>query len=165
MQVGFIFNYAGKPWLTQFWTREVVERIYCDLDPQNGYNGDEDQGLMGSLSVLLKIGLFQMRGGAALKPIYEIGSPLFDKVTIRLNPEYYEGSEFVIETINNSTDNRYIQSIRLNGDQLAKVWLYHEDLVKGGRLLLEMGSVPNKGLGSDPKEFPGSMSHETVQTP
>lgn len=162
MQVGFIFNYAGKPWLTQYWTREVVERIYSDLDPQNGYNGDEDQGLMGSLSVLLKIGIFEMRGGAAIKPIYEIGSPLFDKVTIRLNPDYYEGSEFVIETRNNSDKNRYLQSILLNGDPMDKVWIYHEDLVKGGRLMLEMGSAPNKELGSDPAKLPGSMSSENV---
>lgn len=150
MQVGFIFNYAGKPWLTQYWTREVVNRIYSDLDPHHGYNGDEDQGFIGSLAVLLKVGLFQMRGGASLKPIYEIGSPLFDKVTIKLNPDYYEGSEFVIETRNNSDENRYLQSVNLNGRAMDKVWFYHTDMVNGGRLILEMGNTPNKKLGSEP---------------
>ncbi|MCK5704770.1 MAG: GH92 family glycosyl hydrolase, partial [Cyclobacteriaceae bacterium] len=95
MQVGFVFNYTGKPWLTQYWTREVTERIYSHLDPQNGYNGDEDQGFMGSLSVLLKMGIFEMRGGAAINPIYEIGSPIFDEITIKLNNEYYLADEFI----------------------------------------------------------------------
>ncbi len=160
MQVGFIFNYTGKPWLTQFWTREVTERIYSQLDPQNGYNGDEDQGLMGSLAVLLKIGLFEMRSGSAIKPIYEIGSPIFDKISIKLNPDYYEGKEFVIETKNNSSENRYVQSINLNGQVLDKVWFYHKDVVKGGKLLLEMGREPNKRLGTDPNTLPESMSAE-----
>lgn len=160
MQVGFIFNYAGKPWLTQYWTREVVERIYSDLDPQNGYNGDEDQGLMGSLAVLLKIGLFQMRGGAAIDPIYEIGSPIFDEVTIELNPDYYEGGQFVIKTINNSSSNRYIQSAILDGAPLNQSWFYHKALIDGGQLLLEMGDEPNKKWGNDPSTLPPSMSNQ-----
>jgi len=106
MQVGYIFNYAGQPWLTQNWTREVVKRIYSDLDPQNGYNGDEDQGLMGSLAVLMKMGIFEMRGGAASNPEVQIGSPIFDEITIKLNPDYYKGNEFVIEAMNNSDKNR-----------------------------------------------------------
>jgi len=159
MQVGFIFNYAGKPWLTQYWTREVTERIYSHLDPQNGYNGDEDQGLMGSLSVLLKLGLFETRGGAALKPIYEIGSPIFDKVIIKLNDQYYPGVEFVIETKNNSSKNRYIQSATLNGQLLNNAWFYHEELIKGGMLILEMGDKPNKNWGIS--QLPHSMSTDS----
>lgn len=157
MQVGFIFNYAGKPWLTQYWTREVTERIYSHLDPQNGYNGDEDQGFMGSLSVLLKMGLFQMRGGAAIDPIYEIGSPIFDKITIKLNKAYYLADEFVIETRNNSSANRYIQSATLDGKSLNKSWFSHKELVDGGKLILQMGDKPNKSWGSDPFLLPPSM--------
>ena len=160
MQVGFVFNYTGQPWLTQYWTREVTERIYSHLDPQNGYNGDEDQGFMGSLSVLLKIGLFQMRGGAAIDPIYEIGSPIFDKITIKLNNKYYLGEEFVIETKNNSSVNRYIQAASLDGKPLNKSWFFHKKLVDGGKLILEMGDKPNKTWGSDPKLLPPSMSEE-----
>ncbi len=160
MQVGFVFNYAGKPWLTQYWTREIVERIYSDLDPFNGYNGDEDQGLMGSLAVLLKIGLFQMRGGAAIEPIYEIGSPLFDKITIQLNPEYYPGGEFVVEVKNNSSMNKYVQNAFLDGEKLNQAWFYHGDLVDGGKLVLEMGEKPNTLLGSSPSSLPPSMSTE-----
>lgn len=160
MQVGFVFNYAGQSWLTQYWTREVVERLFSDLDPQHGYHGDEDQGLMGSLAVLMKMGLFDMRGGAALTPTYDIGSPIFDKITIQLNPKYYPGGEFVIETTNNSTKNRYIQSATLNGESLNKAWFYHSDLVKGGKLLLNMGAIANKKWGADPELLPASMSVE-----
>jgi len=162
MQVGYIFNYAGKPWLTQYWTREVVKRIYSDLDPWHGYNGDEDQGLMGSLSVLLKMGLFQMRGGAAQDPIYEIGSPFFDRITIDLHPDYYKGGEFIIETRNNSDENPYIQSITLNGKVLDKVWIYHDELIQGGKLLLEMGKLPNKELGTNPASLPGHVRVNSI---
>lgn len=158
MQVGFIFNYTGKPWLAQYWKREVTERIYSHLDPQNGYNGDEDQGLMGSLSVLLKMGIFEIRGGAATDPIYEIGSPIFDKITIKLNKSYYLADEFVIETKDNSSANRYIQSATLDGKPLNKSWFYHKDLVDGGKLILQMGSEPNKNWGSDSELLPPSMS-------
>lgn len=150
MQVGFVFNYAGQPWLTQFWTREVISRIYSDLDPQNGFNGDEDQGLMGALSVLMKMGIFQMKGGADINSTYEIGSPLFDKVTINLNPDYYMGKQFIIETKNNSDKNRYVQAINLNGEVLNKIWFNHNDIVYGGKLFLEMGSKPNKEFGNEP---------------
>ncbi|NQU54800.1 MAG: glycoside hydrolase family 92 protein [Bacteroidetes bacterium] len=160
MQVGFIFNYTGQPWLTQYWTREVTERIYSHLDPQNGYNGDEDQGLMGSLAVLLKIGLFEMRGGAAIDPIYEIGSPIFDKITIHLNKDFYGGEKFIIETKNNSSENRYIQSASLNGNTLNKSWFLHKVLVDGGKLILNMGDKPAKNWGSYPKLLPPSMSGE-----
>lgn len=158
MQVGYVFNYAGQPWLTQYWTREVVDRIYGDLDPWHGYNGDEDQGLMGSLAVLMKMGIFEMRGGAATNPEIQIGSPIFDKVTIQLNPDYYKGGQFVIETVNNSDKNRYLQSIYLNGKNLNKVWLNHSDLVNGGKLKMEMGNKPNMNLGASPESLPGSVS-------
>lgn len=158
MQVGFVFNYAGKPWLTQYWTREVTERIYSHLDPQNGYNGDEDQGFMGSLSVLLKMGIFEMRGGAAIDPIYEIGSPIFDKITIKLDKAYYLADEFIIETKNNSSANRYIQSATLDGKPLNKSWFYHKELIDGGKLILQMGDKPNTDWGSDPSSLPPSMS-------
>ena len=160
MQVSFVFNYAGQPWLTQYWTREVVEKIYSDLDPHHGFNGDEDQGLMGSLSVLLKMGIFEMHGGADVKPYYDLGSPLFDKVTIHLNANYYSGDKFVIETTNNSSKNRYIQSSTLNEKPLEKAWFYHDELVKGGKLMLNMGSKPNKEWGSNPVSLPPSMSKE-----
>jgi len=160
MQTAFIFNYAGQAWLTQYWTREVIDKVYSHNDPQHGFNGDEDQGLMGALSVIMKMGIFEMRGGAAMDPIYEICSPIFDKITIHLNKDYYSGGEFTIETKNNSAENPYIQSALLDGKTLNKCWFYHKELVDGGKLVLDMGNKPNKSWGTKPDLLPPSMSDE-----
>ena len=148
MQTPFLFNYAGKPWLTQYWTRTLVDSVYSGISPQKGYSGDEDQGLMGSLAVLLKIGLFSTDGGTSEKPFYEITSPIFNKVTIHLNGKYYAGKQFVIEAANNSPANAYIRSAKLNGNVLNKPFFDHEILVKGGKLELEMSAKPNQQWGS-----------------
>lgn len=149
MQAAFIFNYADAPWLTQYWSRMVVDSAYSALSPYFGYNGDEDQGLMGSLSVLMKIGLFQMRGGTEENPRYEIGSPIFDKVTITLNPEYYKAKQFTIIANNTSSDNKYIVSAKINGKKLNKFYINHSDINSGGTLLLEMADKSNKEWGFD----------------
>jgi len=160
MQTPFLFNYAGKPWLTQYWTRQLVDSVYSGISPQKGYSGDEDQGLMGSLAVLMKIGLFSTNGGTSQKPFYEITSPIFDKITIHLNAKYYKGKQFVISTKNNGSKNVYIQSASLNGKSLNQPWVFHETLIKGGQLILQMGDKPNKLWGSDLKMAPPSMSTE-----
>ena len=86
---------------------------------------------MGSLAVLMKIGLFSMKGGCSLQPQLEIGSPVFDKVSITLNPKYYMGKEIVIEAINNSTQNVYIQSALWNDKELHNWFLPQKEFVKG----------------------------------
>lgn len=157
MQAAYLFNHAGKPWLTQKWVREIMDRYY-GTGPHSGWLGDEDQGQMGSWFTMSAIGLFQMDGGAAVRPVYEIGSPLFEKITIKLDGRYYEGKEFIIEARNNSSENRYIQSANLNGNALNKPWFYHDELVKGGKLVLEMGPEPNKSWGSKLENAPPSLS-------
>jgi predicted alpha-1,2-mannosidase len=157
MQAAWLFNYSGKPWLTQKWTREIMDRYY-GTGPQDGWLGDEDQGQMGAWFVMSAMGLFQMDGGASLKPVYEIGSPLFEKVTIKLDTAYFPGKEFVIEAKGTSSENRYIQSAKLNGKKLDQPWFYHETLVSGGTLELKMGDQPNKKWGSDPGDAPPSLS-------
>ena len=142
MQAAWLFNYSGKPWLTQKWVREILDNYY-GTGHLDGYPGDEDQGQMGSWYVMGAIGLFQMDGGASTSPVYEIASPLFEKVTIQLDDKYYGGKEFVIRAKNTSKTNKYIQSATLNGKALNKFWIYHYELVKGGELLLEMGPEPN----------------------
>jgi predicted alpha-1,2-mannosidase len=139
MQTAFVFNQLDRPDLTQFWSRKVVEKAFSGLSPATGYNGDEDQGLMGSLSVLLKLGLFQMNGGTEENPEYQLGSPIFDKAVIQLNPKYYPGNEFTIETVGNSAENVFIQSVILNDKVIQQNWIQHDDIVKGGKLTLEMG--------------------------
>ncbi len=157
MQAAYLFNYSGKPWLTQYWAREIMDHYY-GTTPEDGWLGDEDQGQMGAWFVMSAMGLFQMDGGASLEPIYEIGSPLFEKVTIELNPAYYPGGRFVIEAKNTSRLNRYIQSATLNGKALKQPWFFHRDLVVGGQLILEMGANPNYEWGSDPLSVPPSLS-------
>lgn len=145
----FIFNQAGAPWLTQYWSRLVVDSVYAGLSPQFGYCGDEDQGQMGSLAVLMKMGIFSINGGTNIDPVYEIGSPVFHKITIHLNPDYYRGKTFVIETEGNGPENYFIQKSEWNGKPFNQSCILHNELVKGGTLRLVMDQKPNKEWGQE----------------
>ena len=158
IQTAYLFNYSGAPWLTQYWSRKVVEKVYSGLSPSYGYSGDEDQGLMGSLAVLMKSGIFSTNGGTSENPFYEISSPIFNKITFHLNKDYYKGQKFTIEARNNSSKNYYIQSAYLNDAKLEKPWMLHETVINGGKLILNMGNTPNKLWGSKPENAPPSMS-------
>ena len=94
MQASWLFNYSGKPWLTQYWVREVLDNYY-GTGPLDGYPGDEDQGQMGAWYVMSALGFFEMDGGASVDPVYELSGPLFKKATIQLDPDYFEGNELV----------------------------------------------------------------------
>ncbi|RLD59385.1 MAG: glycoside hydrolase family 92 protein [Bacteroidetes bacterium] len=157
MQAAYLFNYSGQPWKTQKWAREIMD-IYYGSTPIDGWPGDEDQGQMGAWFVMSAIGLFEMNGGGNPNPFYEIGSPLFEKITIHLDNNYYSGDKFVIEAKNDSKENKYIQSAKLNGKILKKPWFLHSELVDGGSLILEMGAKPNKKWGSKPEDAPPSMT-------
>jgi predicted alpha-1,2-mannosidase len=157
MQAAWLFNYSGKPLLTQFWSREIMDKYY-GTTPIHGWLGDEDEGQMGAWFVMSAMGLFETEGGTSAKPFYEIGSPLFEKITIQLDPKYYPGKTFTIEAKNTSAANRYIQSAMLDGKPLNKPWFYHSELVDGGKLELVMGDKPNEKWGSAPNEAPPSMS-------
>lgn len=162
MQAAYLFNHSGKPWLTQFWANEIMEKYYGD-DPTNGWLGDEDQGQMGAWFAMSAMGLFEMDGGAAVEPIYEIGTPKFDKVVIHLDPDYYPGGSFTIEAKNVSDKNIYIKSAMLNGEKLSGPWFYHKDLIKGGTLKLVMGDKPNREWGTKEEDAPPSLSNILTQ--
>ena len=81
----FLFNYSGKPWLAQKWSRAILDSFYGST-PYHGWEGDEDEGQMGGWYVMSALGLFEMNGGASLRPELELTSPLFNKVTIHLDP-------------------------------------------------------------------------------
>ncbi|WP_304201529.1 GH92 family glycosyl hydrolase [Flavobacterium alvei] len=146
IQTSFIFNLLERPDLTQYWTRNVVKETFSGLAPDTGYNGDEDQGLMGSLNVLLKIGLFQMNGGTEENPAYQIGSPIFNKVIIQLNPKYYKGKNFVIKANNNSAENIYINTVNFNKKPVEKFSLSHDEITNGGELILKMSKTKSETL-------------------
>lgn len=162
MQAAYLFNHSGKPWLTQKWANEIMDKYYGST-PENGWLGDEDQGQMGAWFVMSSIGLFEMDGGTATRPIYEIGTPKFDKVTINLDPGYYQGGTFTIEAKKVSDKNIYIQSATLNGKPLNRPWFYHDELVNGGSLVLKMGPKPNTKWGSAPEAAPPSMTNMLTQ--
>jgi predicted alpha-1,2-mannosidase len=147
-----LFNYVGAPWLSQKWTREVMKAAKSDITPQGGYGGDEDQGMMGSLNSLMALGLFAMRGGCEADPIYDITSPIFDRITIHMSPD----ETFIIETQNNTPENIYIQSATLNGKTHDRAWFRHSDLINDGKLTLTLGPEPNTEWGV--KKLPPSMT-------
>jgi len=155
MQAAYLFNYSQMPWETQRWSREIMD-VYYGATPEDGYQGDEDEGQMSAWFAMSALGLFEMDGGTSPKPIYEIGSPLFERMVIQLDPQYYSGKTFVIEARNNSKENRFIQSAQLNGKPWNQPWFYHSELVRGGSLVLQMGSAPNTNWGSSPTAVPPS---------
>lgn len=146
-----VFNHAGYAWLSQYWVRRVSRQAYGGTNPNLGYGGhDEDQGQMGGISALMKIGLFSLRGTCSKDPIYEITAPEFDEVIIHLDPRYYSGDTFTIKTHDNSEENCYIQRASLNGKPLENCWIRHEDVSRGGVLELWLGPEPNRRWGRSP---------------
>lgn len=146
MHFAFLFNWAGYPWLTQKWARSVVERYYGSGD-SNAYLGDEDQGQMSAWFVMAALGLFQTDGGCRVNPIYEIASPLYRRSVIHLGGRYGRGKDFIIEAHNTSRRNIYVQSATLNGKPLQTFHFPASELLRGGKLELEMGPLPNKQWG------------------
>jgi predicted alpha-1,2-mannosidase len=159
LHTSWLFNYSGQPWLTQKWTRTICNEFY-GLEPFHGYGigQDEDQGQLGSWYVMAALGLFDVQGHASMHPTMQFGSPLFNKVIIDLNPNYYSGKELVIEAKNNAPNNLYIQSANFNGSSIKNSWMYRNEIVKGGTLSFTMGPEPNKKWGIE--QIPPSMSNE-----
>ena len=146
MHFAFLFNWVDKPWLTQKWTRSIIERYY-GIGLANAYLGDEDQGQMSAWLVMASLGIFQTDGGCSIDPVYEIASPLYEKAVIRLDNRYDRGKEFVIEAKNVSRNNKYVQSAELNGKPLNTFSFPASELLKGGSLVLVMGDKPNTNWG------------------
>ena len=148
LHISWLFNYSGKPYLTQKLTRLICDEFYGVTGEHGyGYGQDEDQGQLGAWFVLSSMGLFDVQGGACYNPTFQIGSPMFDRIEIKLNSKYAKGKTFVIETENNGKDSYYVQSAELNGKPLDNCWLYRRDFFKGGVLKLKMGQTPNYKWG------------------
>ena len=139
MQAAYLFNYSGKPRLTQKYTRAIMDRFY-GITPYHGWEGDEDEGQMGAWYVMSAMGFFEMNGGTSPDLLVDLTGPIFDRITIQLDPRYYPGSEFVIETRNQSKENIYIRSVSLNGKELKDPRISFRDIVQGGRIVFEMES-------------------------
>jgi len=107
---------------------------------------------LSAYAVWSSLGLYPAPG-----EVYLIGSPVFTKSTLWLDPEYFPGESFVIEAVNASDTNLYIQSATLNGQDWSKPWIDHASLVAGGTLRLVMGPAPSS-WGSAPDAAPPSLS-------
>ena len=146
MHFAFLFNWVEHPWLTQKWSRAILDRYY-GYGIANAYLGDEDQGQMSAWFIMASIGLFQTDGGCNAKPVYEICSPLYEKVEINLGGRFGRGDKFIIEANNTSRLNKYVQSATLNGEELHDFKFPVNELLQGGKLVLQMGPEPNKSWG------------------
>lgn len=147
LHIPYLYNYLGAPWKTQKRVRMLLDTWFTDTTL--GMPGDEDGGGISAFVVFSMTGLYPVTPGV---PIYDLASPVFDRVTIRL----HDGKTFSIICRNNSKNNKYIRSIKLNGKSQSQVWLKHSDIVHGGTLELEMSDTPNTTLGSNPADFPPS---------
>jgi len=143
--IPYIYNRVGAPWKTQKRVRMLLESFFPDT--LQGIPGDEDGGGMSAFVVFSMLGFYPVTPGI---PTYDVGSPVFDKATIHLK----NGKDFVILAHNNSHENKYVQSIRLNGKASNQVWFRHADIANGGTLEVTMSNVPNTQLGSGDAEFP-----------
>lgn len=149
----YLYNYAGAPWKTQYMVRNVMDSLYHSGPA--GLCGNEDMGQMSAWYVLSAMGFYPVAPG---QNVYSIGSPEFSKVTIHLDKSFGNAGKFVIETRNNSKENKYIQSATLNGKPLNKPWFDHSEIKNGSTLIFSMGAKPNKSWGSEESDAPPSMT-------
>ncbi|HUC79277.1 MAG TPA: GH92 family glycosyl hydrolase [Flavisolibacter sp.] len=145
----YLYNYGGQPWKAQHWVRETLNRMYKATP--DGYCGDEDNGQTSAWYVFSALGFYPVTPASNQ---YVLGAPLFKKATVTFD----NGKKLVINAPANSAENRYVQSVLLNGKPWEKNWLNHFDLQKGGELRFGMGSKPKMSRGVSPSSFPYSFS-------
>ncbi|TCK49137.1 LOW QUALITY PROTEIN: putative alpha-1,2-mannosidase [Xanthomonas vasicola] len=148
--IPWMYLYAGQPWKTQRITREILARLYLGSEIGQGYAGDEDNGEMSAWYLFAALGLYPLRMGA---PEYVIGSPLFKQARVRLPG----GGMLTVNAPQNSPQNVYVQSLKLNGKPWRKTWLPHAAIAKGATLDFEMGPTPSR-WGSGPDDVPPSLT-------
>lgn len=147
LHISWLFNFSGKPYLSQKWVRAILNEFYgLEGIHGYGYGQDEDQGQLGAWYVMSALGLFDVKGLTEIDPKFQIGAPLFDKVTVRLNKDYYPGEKFVIEAKKQAVGDCYLQDISLNNRPQDTVQLPFSEVVKGGKLVLGLGASPNEEL-------------------
>ena len=145
----YLYNYAGEPWKAQYWLRQVMDRMYTP-NP-DGYCGDEDNGQTSAWYVFSSLGFYPVCPGTSQ---YIIGAPLFKKATLH----FENGKTLEINAPQNSAENIYIESMKLNGQTYTKNYLDYNDLMKGSVWDVEMGNTPNKTRGTQASDLPYSFS-------
>ena len=145
----YLYNYAGEPWKTQYWSREVMNRLYKPTP--DGYCGDEDNGQTSAWYVFSAMGFYPVCPGTEE---YVLGAPLFKKLTLQLE----NGKQLVINAPNNSDTNKYVQELKFNNATHTKNYINHFDVLKGGELNFDMNNTPNLDRGTSKSAFPYSYS-------
>lgn len=139
LHIPYLYNYAGKPWMTQKRIRTLLTQWF--RNDLMGVPGDEDGGGMSAFVAFSQMGFYPVTPGM---PSYNIGSPVFTSMKMHLS----NGKIFEIKANNASPENKYIQSARLNGKELNQAWFNHSDIMDGGLLEVEMGPKANKLWGT-----------------
>ncbi|EHQ25789.1 GH92 family glycosyl hydrolase [Mucilaginibacter paludis] len=147
----YLYNYAGQPWKTQYWVREVMNRLYKPTP--DGYCGDEDNGQTSAWYVFSAIGFYPVCPASGQ---YVLGAPLFSKITLNLE----NGKKVIITAQHNSDANRYVKSISYNGKPYSYNWLNHQKLLEGATIDIQMQNQPNKQRGVKPVDYPYSLSND-----
>ncbi len=148
----YLYDYAGEPWKTQRWVREIMKKLYSPTP--DGYCGDEDNGQTSAWYVFSSLGFYPV---APATGEYALGSPLFKKATLHLE----NGKKFVISAPDNSPKNVYINSATLNGNEWSKNYLNFSDVQQGGEILFKMSDEPNLRRGTKKSDAPYSLSLES----
>ncbi|QEH41028.1 GH92 family glycosyl hydrolase [Chitinophaga sp. XS-30] len=154
--IAYLFNYIGQPWRTQELIHQVMTTLYHNAP--DGLSGNEDCGQMSAWFVMSAMGIYPVTPGSGY---YALGTPLFDQVIIHLE----NGRQFTINAKNRTAANYYVQSVQVNGQPLAKSWIDHATIMKGGAMTFTMGGQPNKNRASKPADRPQSSIRGTQIVP
>ena len=152
--IPYMYNYTEEPWKTQEKVREVLDRLYIGSEIGQGYAGDEDNGEMSAWYIFSALGFYPLKMGS---PEYAIGAPLFKKATIHLE----NGKKVVINAPENSKENKYVQGLKINGEDYSQNFFLHADIANGAILDFGMGSSPSK-WGSGEKDLLNSITPKSA---
>ena len=148
MHIPYLYNFAGEPWKTQKRVRMLLEAWF--RNDLMGVCGDEDGGGLSAFAVFSAMGFYPVTPGV---PAYTLGSPVFSKVTLRLE----NGKRFTLSAPKASAENKYIQSVTVNGKPWDKTWFSHDVILNGGNVTIALGDRPNKAWGVGPGAAPFSQ--------
>ena len=147
----YLYGYSGQPWKTQYWIREVMDKLY-NANP-DGYCGDEDNGQTSAWYVFSAMGFYPVCPGSNQ---YVLGVPYFDKLTLHLE----NGKQLTVTAKGNSDDTRYVNAMTLNGATYNHNYLTHDAVMNGGNIVFDMSKTPNTQRGTLAEDVPYSLSNE-----